>query len=100
MDLFSRTTTTPPGDHLVISFGPASSAAVPVSHGIYLAVIIGLMILLAIGSILAVQLRPYASPSHKLLGGDTNQPRLVDAADAPGHTVIVGEGGECHGQIA
>ena len=100
MDLFSRATPSPHRDQIIVRFGTISSAAVPVSRGLYLAAIIGLVIILAVGSILAVQLRPYTAPPEKLLGGDTNQPRLVDSGSPIETHAIIGEGGECNGQDA
>lgn len=100
MDLFSRATLSPYGDQIIIRFGTVSSAAVPVSRGLYLAAIVGIIMILAIGSILAVQLRPYTAPPERLLGGDTNQPRLVDSGSPIETHAIIGEGGECNGQVA
>jgi len=83
-----------------ITYRHDSIAAVIASQGLYLAVIFGLIMILAIGSILAVQLRPYAAPPGKTLTGHSNQPRLVNIVDSPGSIVSMREGGECYGQDA
>ncbi len=99
MDLFSRATMSHHCDHLTYPFGNISCAAVSVSRGLYLAVIVGIIMILAMGSILAVQMRPYAMAPAKILGGHPNQPRLVDSGSATGNNAISREGGDDNGRI-
>jgi hypothetical protein len=100
MGLFSRESTPHRcGDHADLST-LSSAAFADAPQGLYLAVIVGLIMILAIGSILAVQLRPYTAPPEEPLGGSSNYPRLVDAAYPAGSLATIMEGGEVNVQIA
>jgi hypothetical protein len=98
MDLFSRTTTLPHRHNFIHLSGNLSYAAL-VSRGLYLAVIVGVIMILAIGSLVAVQLRPYTAPPGKSLSGQSNQPRLVDIGCHIQNNAMLGEGGDDDGWI-
>jgi hypothetical protein len=99
MSHFSRESTLPSGGCLPGSYKGISFTLAAASHGLYLAMVIGIIIILAIGSILAIQMRPHTAPPGKTLGGRTDQPRLVDSTAGISITDVVMRGGDHNGRI-
>lgn len=99
MSLFSSEATPRRGDRLSPSSNGISFAISAASHGLFLAMVFGIIIILAVGSILAVQMRPCAAPSGKTLSEHTNQPRLVNTERMIINGNIVMQGGSDHDRI-
>lgn len=101
MSLFSSESTTLPGDRLPAPSNGMSFAISAAPHGLHLAMVIGIIIILAVVSILAIQMRPDTSPPGKTLGGHSNQRCLVYGGHQTGcESTAMHKGGERHGQIA
>ena len=99
MSLFSREPTTPTDGHPANIFTGSSFSIAAAPHGLYLAAIVGIILIMAAGSILAIQMRPYVAPPGSTLGEHTNQPRLADAERMPIEGKIVMQGGDDHDRI-
>lgn len=100
MSLFSSDSTTCRGDRLSAPSNGISFTISAAPHGLYMAMVVGLIIILAIGSILALQMQPYTAPPGKTLGGHSIQRCLVYGGHYTGCESIALQGGECHAQIA